>query len=156
MLGLQAEAYAYHRPDLQSQWGNYFAGTRAAVVAGALIPAGDYVQAQRVRRVGQRKVAALFADVDLIVTPTASAGAPSYADLSFEGLLDPLHTPYWNALGNPAMSVPMGFTDDGLPIGLQIIGKPFDEAAVLAAGYAYQQQTDWHLKVPQIVSDYFA
>lgn len=156
MIGLQAEAYAYHRPDLQSQWGNYFAGTRAAVVAGALVPAGDYVQAQRVRRIGQRKIAAIFEDVDLIVTPTASAGAPSYAELSFEGLLDPLHTPYWNALGNPAMSVPMGFTDTGLPIGLQIVGKPFDEAGVLAAGHAYQQQTDWHLAVPELVQSFFA
>jgi len=155
MMGLQAEAYAYHRPDLQSRWGSYFAGTRAAVVAGALVPAGDYAQSQRARRAVQRLVAKIYDEVDLIVTPTASAGAPAYSELSFDGLLDPLHTPYWNALGNPAMSVPMGFSNAGLPIGLQIVGKPFDEAAVLAAGYAYQQRTDWHVRVPPMVAEHF-
>lgn len=156
LLGFQAEAYAYHRPDLQSQWENYFSGTRAAVVNGALIAGGDYVQAQRVRRFVQRQVAALFEQVDLIVTPTSSTGAPALATLDFDDLLDPLHTPYWNGMGNPAMSVPMGFSPTGLPIGMQIIGRPFDEAAVFAAGYAYQQLTDWHLKVPALVAHHFA
>jgi Asp-tRNA(Asn)/Glu-tRNA(Gln) amidotransferase A subunit family amidase len=152
MVGMAAEAYAYHRPDLQTRWYDYGAGTRMAVSAGALIPAGDYVQAQRVRRVGQRKIAELFAEVDLIVTPTSACGGLKLEKLTFDDIIDSLHTPYWNALGNPAMSVPMGFTTDGLPLGLQIIGRPFDEAAVLAAGHAYQQRTSWHLRVPELVA----
>lgn len=150
MVGMSAEAYAYHRPDLRSRWTDYGAGTRMAVAAGALLAGGDYVQAQRVRRVGQRKVAALFETVDLIVTPTSSCGAPALEKLAFSDIITALHTPYWNALGNPAMSVPMGFTTDGLPLGLQIVGKPFDEAGVLAAGYAYQQRTGWHLRAPDL------
>jgi aspartyl-tRNA(Asn)/glutamyl-tRNA(Gln) amidotransferase subunit A len=150
MMGMAAEAYAYHRPDLLARWTDYGAGTRMAVVVGALVASGDYVQAQRVRRVGQRKVAELFTQVDLIITPTSACGAPELEKLTFDEISGSLHTSYWNALGNPAMSVPMGFTDSGLPLGMQIIGRPFEEAAVLAAGHAYQRRTDWHLRVPQL------
>ncbi|MTD54429.1 amidase [Amycolatopsis pithecellobii] len=150
MIGLTAEAYAYHRPDLRSRWLDYGAGTRLAVATGALVSAGDYVQAQRVRRAGQRQVSAVFDDVDLILTPTSACGAPEVDKLTLDDIVGALHTAYWNALGNPAMSVPMGFTGDGLPLGLQIIGRPFDEAAVLAAGYAYQQRTSWHLRTPAL------
>ncbi|WP_019930774.1 amidase [Nocardia sp. BMG111209] len=150
MVGMTAEAYAYHRPDLRSRWLDYGAGTRQAVVAGALVNSGDYVQAQRVRRVGQRRIAEIFATVDLIVTPTSACGAPEVEKLTLDSIVDALHTPYWNALGNPAMSVPMGFTSDGLPLGLQIIGRPFEEATVLAAGYAYQQRTTWHRRLPPL------
>ncbi|MBO0877007.1 MAG: amidase [Pseudonocardia sp.] len=153
MIGISAEAYAYHRPDLRTRWNDYGAGTRMAVCAGALFPAGDYVQAQRVRRLGQRKISELFGDVDLIVTPTSARGAAKLEKLAFDDIIDALHTPYWNALGNPAMSVPMGFTTDGLPLGMQIIGRPFEEAAVLAAGHAYQQRTNWHQQVPEMVPD---
>lgn len=152
MIGMTAEAYAYHRPDLTSRWGSYGAGTRMAVATGALISGGDYVQAQRVRRVGQRRLAELFSEVDLVVTPTSSCGAPALEKLVFEDIIDALHTPYWNAVGNPAASVPMGFTTDGLPLGLQIAGRPFEEAAVLAAGHAYQLRTDWHLRVPPMAT----
>jgi aspartyl-tRNA(Asn)/glutamyl-tRNA(Gln) amidotransferase subunit A len=152
MVGMAAEAYAYHRPDLQSRWNDYGAGTRMAVVGGALVASGDYVQSQRVRRVGQRAIAGVFADVDLIITPTSGCGAPHLEKLSFDSIIDALHTPYWNALGNPAMSVPMGFTRSGLPLGLQIAGRPFEEAAVLAAGHAYQLRSDWHLRVPPLVA----
>jgi aspartyl-tRNA(Asn)/glutamyl-tRNA(Gln) amidotransferase subunit A len=156
MIGFCAEAYAYHRPDLQSRWFDYGAGTRMSVAIGAMISGGDYVQAQRVRRVGQRRIAELFTEVDLIVTPTSACGAPAVDKLSFGDIIDALHTPYWNALGNPAMSVPMGFTVDGLPLGLQIAGRPFDEAGVLAAGHAFQTRTDWHLRVPAMVGDLLA
>lgn len=156
MLGLAAEAYAYHRPDLQSRWPDYFEGTRMAVVTGALLSGGDFAQIQRVRRVGQRRMAELFTDVDLIVTPTAACGAQKIEDLAFSGIIDALHTPYWNALGNPAMSVPMGFTTDGLPLGMQIAARPFDEALAFTAGHAYQRRTDWHRKVPGLVAGLLA
>jgi aspartyl-tRNA(Asn)/glutamyl-tRNA(Gln) amidotransferase subunit A len=50
------------------------------------------------------------------------------------------------------MSVPMGFTTDGLPLGMQLIGRPFEEAGVLVVGYAFQQRTTWHLRVPELVA----
>ncbi|MER5388763.1 amidase [Saccharopolyspora sp. NPDC002686] len=154
-LGLAAEAYAYHRNDLQDRWSDYGAGTRMAVVRGALISAGDFVQLQRVRRVGQRKLADLFGDVDLVVTPTMTGPAPELRSLRTDGMADAALTACWNAVGNPAMSVPMGFTSDGLPLGMHIAGKPFDDAAVIAAGQAYQRRTDWHRRVPELVRDHF-
>ena len=55
-------------------------------------------------------------------------------------------------MGLPALCIPIGFTDDGLPLSLQIVGKPFDEATVLRVGDAFQQVTDWHLQVPAMAA----
>lgn len=153
MIGFLGEAYAYHRPDLRERWADYGSGTRMAVATGALITAGDFAQAQRVRRVGQKLVAELFTQVDLIVTPTSAGGAPALEKLTFEQISGAVHTPYWNATGNPAMSVPMGYTREGLPLGMQIVGRPFEEAAVLAAGHAFQLRTDWHTHVAAMVGN---
>ena len=150
--GFSCEAYAYHRPDLQSRWDDFSAGARMAVAAGALIPAGDYVQMQRVRRAGQRLVAELFTDVDLLLTPTTSWPAPRVEQTDLGPIMPTLHTPYWNAVGNPALAVPAGFNAEGLPMSMQIVGPPFGEAGVLAAGYAYQQRTDFHRQLPPIVA----
>lgn len=149
-LGLTAEGYSYHRRDLQRSWFEYGKNTRMALVQGALLSAGDYLQMQRVRRIGRRRVAELFREVDLILTPTAACGAARVDDLSLTEGIDAAHTPYWDAMGNPAISVPMGFTDDGLPLGVQIAGRPFAEADVLAAAHAYQLRTDWHCHVPEV------
>ncbi|MFI6826457.1 amidase [Kribbella sp. NPDC050241] len=148
----RSEAFAYHAPDLRTRWSDYFAATRQGVGIAAAYTGADYVQAQRVRRVGQRELASLFTEVDLIVTPTASVeaftidGLSSLATERFRAM----HTSYWNAVGNPALSIPMGLGVRGLPLGLQLVGRPFDEALVLRAGDAYQQATDWHLRQPAL------
>ncbi len=152
-----SEALAYHLPDLQTRWSDYFEGTRNVVGSAVLYGAADYVQAQRARRVGQKALAELYERVDLILTPTCSAGATAFADLSSmlervaAGSIGPIHTGYWDSTGNPVLSVPMGRTAAGLPLGLQIAGRPFDEVAVLRAGDAYQSRTAWHLDVPPIL-----
>jgi aspartyl-tRNA(Asn)/glutamyl-tRNA(Gln) amidotransferase subunit A len=154
MVTMAAEALAYHRQDMRARWGDYAAGTRQWVAAGALVSGADYVQAQRVRRAAQRDLQHLFAAVDVIVTPTAVCGALPYAALDGAGLgalMTKMFTSYWDAVGNPALVVPMGFTADGLPLSLQIAGRPFDEAAVLRVGDAYQQATDWHTQLPPLV-----
>lgn len=159
MLG---EAVAYHSPDLQGRWSDYFAGTRAILGTGVLYSAADYVQAQRVRTVGVKKVAELYQEVDLVITPTSSAVAPTFDELkpAMEGTgsLDfgGIHTPYWDTAGNPVLSVPIGFGVSGAPLAMQIVGRPFDEALVLRAGDAFQQVTDWHLTVPPIVAEVLA
>ena len=63
-----------------------------------------------------------------------------------------MFTPFWNPLGLPALAIPMGFTNDGMPLSLQIVGKPFDEATVFQVADAFQQATDHHLQVPSLVS----
>lgn len=151
---MRSEAFAYHRPDLQSRWDDYYRFTRQMVGGGALSSSADYVQAQRVRRVAQRQLAAVFDTVDAIVMPTAATGAPSYAELEGGWIgkrMGSVFTSYWDAVGNPALVVPMGFSSEAMPLSLQIAGRPFSEATIVAIGDAFQSQTDWHLKTPPIL-----
>jgi aspartyl-tRNA(Asn)/glutamyl-tRNA(Gln) amidotransferase subunit A len=153
---MSAEALAYHRGDMQSRWSDYCAVTRNKLAVGALSSAADYVQAARVRRLAQRELVDVFSQVDLVVGPTSSIGAPTWEDLS-QGdseqiWLTKCFTAYWDAVGNPALAIPMGFTASGLPLSLQLAARSFDEALALKAGDAYQSVTDWHLQVPPIVT----
>jgi aspartyl-tRNA(Asn)/glutamyl-tRNA(Gln) amidotransferase subunit A len=143
------EAFAYHHDDLQARWNDYGRGARRALAMGALYDAADFVQAQRVRAFGVAEAGRLFERADVLVTPTIGLGAP-LLDSDFWAMMAWTFTPAWNALGLPAMSVPMGLTDDGLPLGLQLIGPAFGEPAVLRVADAYQQHTDWHDLRPRL------
>ena len=144
-LGMCTEALAYHSADLRSRWADYGAATRASLALGALTSAADYVQAQRVRRVGIREALRLFAAVDVILTPTTLVDAPLLEGLDLDRIIAAITTMYWSALGFPALSIPMGLTGRGLPVGLQIAGPPFSEALVLRLADAYQRRTKHHL-----------
>jgi aspartyl-tRNA(Asn)/glutamyl-tRNA(Gln) amidotransferase subunit A len=154
MVTMAAEAMAYHRQDMRARWNDYFEFTRAIVAQGALVSGADYVQAQRVRRVVQRDLQQLFGQVDAIVMPTAAIGAVSYDELNqldFSKMWNLVFTSYWDAVGNPALVVPMGFSVAGLPLSLQIAGRPFEEGVVLKIGDAYQRVTDWHQKEAPLI-----
>jgi aspartyl-tRNA(Asn)/glutamyl-tRNA(Gln) amidotransferase subunit A len=156
---MSAEALAYHREDLSARWEDYYALTRTNVSRGALSSGADYVQAARVRRVAQQALGEVFQTVDLISTPTSAIGAPTTEEMSGprpERLFKTVFTGYWDAVGNPALVVPMGFTASGLPLSLQLAARPFEEALALKAGDAYQSLTDWHLRVPGLVAETFA
>jgi aspartyl-tRNA(Asn)/glutamyl-tRNA(Gln) amidotransferase subunit A len=153
MVTLQAEAFAYHYRNLVERWSDYGKGTRGSIGAAALLTAADYAQCQKARRVGHAALAELFTTVDLIVTPTCGTAAPPVETLSMESLMSSIYTPYWNSVGNPAVSVPMGGNDAGLPLGLQIGGRPLEDGLVLRAGDAYQRLTDFHLQQPPVVMD---
>jgi aspartyl-tRNA(Asn)/glutamyl-tRNA(Gln) amidotransferase subunit A len=146
-----SEAFAYHRKNLQRRWPDYGRDARLIIGSAALYTAADYVQAGRVIAAARKKADELFGTVDLIVTPTIGAGAPDVDGLSFLQLMAfPFFTPIWNALRNPVANVPIGFTESGLPLGMQIIGRHWEEPTVLRAADAYQQRTDWHMRVPPI------
>lgn len=155
MVTMATEALAYHRNDFAKRWTDYTHGTRETVGWAAFMSGADYVQAQRVRRVGQRRIRALFEEVDLIICPTSTAGAPSFDAMLGEMRMESMahfHTTYWSALGTPTLAVPIGFDASGLPLGIQITGRPFDEARILRAGYAYQGETDWHRRIAPMLS----
>jgi aspartyl-tRNA(Asn)/glutamyl-tRNA(Gln) amidotransferase subunit A len=159
LVTMCSEALAYHRNDLIGRWDDYFASTRLLLARGALVSGADYVQAQRVRRVAQDAVARLFDEVDVIVCPTTAIGAPRYDDITdaegnidVEGMFHYIFTQYWDCIGNPVLAAPMGFTAAGLPLSIQFAGPAFGEAALLAAGNAFQQVTDWHRRVPELAS----
>jgi aspartyl-tRNA(Asn)/glutamyl-tRNA(Gln) amidotransferase subunit A len=151
------EGFAYHRRDLRARWTDYGAPTRLSLASGALYHGGDAVQAQRVRRAGIRLATEVLGDVDVIVLPTFPFGAtrldvPRPVAAPYTSRPMALPTPAFDALGLPALTVPMGCTADGLPFGLQIVGRAGEDATVLRVGDAYQRRTDWHRRVAPVVS----
>jgi aspartyl-tRNA(Asn)/glutamyl-tRNA(Gln) amidotransferase subunit A len=146
-----SEAFAYHQEDLRTRWELYGRYTRTMIARGALFNGPDYVQAQRVRSYFKKAVAAVMADLDVLITPTSTTPAEKIADMDMQRrLLGASFTGVWNLIGLPALAVPCGFSSTGLPLSMQIVGKPFDEATVLQVGDAYQQSVDWQLRVPPI------
>ena len=130
-----------------------------AVTAGSLIPGVTYYKALQLREMLRRQILDALDRFDVLVCPTMSSGAPPRAtdvhtrssEEVMEGLSGPvrLTAPFSHA-GVPALSVPCGMTADGLPIGLQVIGKPFDEPTVLRVGRAFEAETPWHEARPPI------
>jgi aspartyl-tRNA(Asn)/glutamyl-tRNA(Gln) amidotransferase subunit A len=121
---------------------------------GALYSAGDYVQAQRVRSVVKREALAAMADVDVLIMPTSVSVATVFEGYDPDTTRRlPTFMAMWNVTGQPAASICCGFSSQGLPIGMQIVGKPFDEATVLRVGDAYQQVTDFHTRTPELARE---
>ena len=146
-----SEAFAYHEPNLKTRPQDFGQIVRGRFRIGGLMSASDYLQAQRVRAWARRDFAEVMKTVDFLVTPTMAQPAPA-----FEGY-DPISTTRgksftapFNVTGLPAISVPCGFSEGGLPIGMQIAGKPFDEPGVIQAAYTYQQYAGWHEVKPTI------
>ena len=146
-----SEAFAYHEPNLKTRPQEFGEIVRGRFRIGGLMRASDYLQAQRVRTWARREFADVMKKVDFLVTPTMTQPAAA-----FEGY-DPLSTSRgksftapFNVTGLPAISVPCGFTESGLPIGMQIAGKPFDEPGVIQAAYTYQQYAGWQQLHPAI------
>ena len=148
---LLSEAFAYHRRELQAQWSDYGAPTRAALASGALYSAADYVQAQRVRAMALERMWELFNSCDVVVMPTTAGGALS-PDSDLDTVVSWILTPVWSAVGFPTLAIPVGATSSGLPLSMQVVGKPFADALVLRVGDAYQRLTDWHLRLPPTIT----
>ncbi|GBE36890.1 glutamyl-tRNA(Gln) amidotransferase subunit A [bacterium BMS3Bbin07] len=110
-----------------------------------------YKKAQQVRTLIKTDFEEAFKEVDVIVTPTSPTAAFKIGDKVSDPLqmyLSDIFTISVNLAGVPALSSPCGYTSEGLPVGLQVIGKHFDEETVLRVSYAYEQSTDWHKKRP--------
>jgi len=123
---------------------------------GRLLPATDYVNAQRLRRMFQQEFHALWEKIDCLFTPTTAIGAPrigeSTVDIGGEPedvrLASTRLVRGINVLGLPALSVPCGLDRKNMPVSLQIIGKPFAEAMVLRVGAALEDATEFHKLTP--------
>ena len=149
-----SEAFAYHKHDLQTRWELYGRYTRTLLARGAMYSGPDYVQAQRVRMYFLKAVARGMTDVDVLVTPTLTTPAKKTSEFSLQrSLLGPTFMGMWNLIGLPALALPCGFSSSGLPLSMQIVGKPFDEATVLRVGDAYQRAVDFQLQVPPIAME---
>jgi len=146
------EALAVHHKWMQERPGDYSESVRYRLELGSTVNALSYVQAQRFRemvtRVWRDEV---FSRFDIIATPATAIAAPRIdgSDLSVTMNLIRFTNPI-NLLGAPSISVPCGFTTAGLPFGLQLTGRWWDEATVLRAAHAYEQATDWHKRRPNL------
>ena len=159
MLITRAEASALHARVFRERPQDLQPVARARLQVGFSISAYDYLQALRLRakltRVFVREV---FAEVDVLLTPVIPGPPPVLAALKAApvdefnargGRFSRLTRPF-NGLGLPALSVPCGFTDLGLPLGFQVVGRPFDEALLLRLGHSYQEAAGWHLRRPPL------
>ena len=155
---LMAEASAYHHELVIQQGDKLYEPVRLRLQSGLFISAVDYIRAQQARAKFNEEALKLMQDVDLLAGPTEPVPAPPLLspDVTLQGktlgitaALTQYTRPY-NITGFPAISVPCGFSEDGLPIGLQLAGRPFDEMTVLRAAYAYEQATTWSSLRPKI------
>jgi len=147
-----AEATSYHEPYLKRQADAYSPGVRTNLEAGRYLLATDYVKSQRARTLLQRNFNEAFNRADVIVSPTLPAFSPLVGEVWVqsgdlrENVIDAFlrfNIPY-DLTGFPAISIPCGLSSTGLPIGLQIAGKAFDETTVLRVANAYERSTEWH------------
>ena len=110
-----------------------------------------YLKAQQVRTLIRRDFERVFTRCDALVTPVAPTTAFRRGEKTDDPLtmyLSDILTISVNLAGLPGLALPCGFDRSGLPIGLQVIGRPFDEATMLRIGAAYEQATDWHHRSP--------
>ena len=150
-----AESYAYHAQDVAEKAELYQAETLRRIRTGEKVSATDYIRRRSELERERRTIRKIFSAVDLLVTPTTPIPAPAIAELkATPDALRPAelkllrNTRPFNVWGLPAISVPCGFTQSGLPIGLQIAGPHWREDLVLRLAHAYEQATAWHKRHP--------
>jgi aspartyl-tRNA(Asn)/glutamyl-tRNA(Gln) amidotransferase subunit A len=147
-----SEAFALHEEDFRERPHLFGRQMFSRIGLGAFLSAADYVEAMRQRRELCLEMAAVLADVDVIVSANATAPAPLIDTVgTFNTFERASYTAPYNITGLPALSVPIGF-ENGLPLAFQIAGKPFDEITVLRAGFAFEQATEFHRQRPAIAA----
>ena len=150
---LNVEWANLHRPLFEPNFDELDHNNKIRFLTGSIIPAQAYYKAQKIRAVLRQQILDALEKVDVLVLPTGPVTAPLVESVpgieskehSLTGLAGRISfTGPFNLAGTPAISVPCGFSAAGMPMGLQIVGKPFDEETVLRVAHAYEQNTDWH------------
>jgi len=155
---LAVEAAAFHKRWLIERPQDYGAQVLMRLQNGLAMPAVSYLEAMRWRGPALAAHLAATAGVDAVLAPVAPAAAPTIAESDVgnspdaEAMIQRLtrFTRPVNYLGLPSLAIPAGFTSSGLPVGMQLIGRPFDEATLLRAGAAFQRATDFHARCPEM------
>jgi aspartyl-tRNA(Asn)/glutamyl-tRNA(Gln) amidotransferase subunit A len=148
---LLSEAYAIHEKWLQERPQDYGDLARERIMPGAFIRAVDYVHALRQRTVLREKFNACMTDVDVAITASSMEPACPIEDAALcEALYGRQARAPFNLTGSPALALPTGFASSGLPLSMQIIGKPFDEATVYRVARAYERETGWTSQHPDL------
>ena len=150
------EAYLYHRRNLEAHLDQFDPIVSARILDGRDILAADFLGQLRVRDELRRTARTALENVDFLITPTTPFAAPILDEIDRDDVYFPINglclrnTIAVNLLDLCAVSLPCGFTRDGLPIGLQLIGHPHDEARLLRLAHAFEQATDYNLLPPAL------
>jgi aspartyl-tRNA(Asn)/glutamyl-tRNA(Gln) amidotransferase subunit A len=154
-----AEGAAVHAQWLRTRAHDYSEQVRARLERGLAIPATAYIDALRLRGPALAAFgAAVFAHADVLLAPCLPIATPTLEETDVGGGARMDHTlaeltrylrPF-NYLGLPSLALPAGFAVDGLPVGVQLVGRPFAESLLLRLGHRFQQETDWHLREPPL------
>jgi aspartyl-tRNA(Asn)/glutamyl-tRNA(Gln) amidotransferase subunit A len=152
---MQAEASAQHAQWMRGRQQDYSSAVRVRLEAGYAIPAAQYLEVLRLRSAWLRRWREMLGEADLYLCPAIAVPIPTREETGPRGaeaarrLAEVTRLTRWvNYLGVPALVLPCGFDSRGLPIALQLVGRPFDEELLLAAGEAFQRETDWHRRSP--------
>ena len=150
----ESELLAVHEHALRTRPGDFGEDFLGRVLPAVLISARDYVQAQRERRRILAEMAPVYANFDVLVTATAGGPAPRLGTWrTIEFWRRPSLTTPFNVTGGPALAQCIGFSSGGLPLSMQIVGRPFDDATVLRVAHAYEMATPWRKRRPQLDPD---
>jgi aspartyl-tRNA(Asn)/glutamyl-tRNA(Gln) amidotransferase subunit A len=149
---LYGEAAAIHERWLATYRDQYGADVLERLEQGARMTATQYLKGQRARRVLVDRFAALFEQIDVLISPTVPILAPTIPESRGNAARAQLlgFTRLFNVLGLPTLSVPCGFSTGGLPIGLQVAGRPFEDLTILRVASAYERQAEWHGHRPAV------
>jgi len=147
-----ADAAAFHRERLNQNPGGFGPDVRERLKAGRAITSTEYSLARRVQTQMKHAYAWFFEKFDVLLLPTTAVTAPPIENMDSAAFAPKLtrFTAPFNLTGLPALSLPCGFSPDGLPVGLQIVGRSWHEKKVLQAGFAYEQATDWGKRRPEL------
>jgi aspartyl-tRNA(Asn)/glutamyl-tRNA(Gln) amidotransferase subunit A len=163
MTIMGSEASAFHRARLRERAADYDPATRQSLAMGEFIPATHYLTAQKARSLFQRRMRQVFREhrLDALLSPTLPVTtAPLHRlfapreDYPAESPMLSIihHTFFANLTGQPAISIPCGFSDHGLPLGLQLLGRPFDEVTVFRIARAYEREHAWTVRQPPVMA----
>jgi len=144
----QADAAAFHRERLAEHPDWFGADVRHRLEKGMALTSSDYVLAKRTQAEARRRFEMFFTTYDILLLPTTPIPAPPIEGTEAIQAARQLtrFTAPFNLTGLPALSIPCGLTQDGLPIGLQIVSRPWDEVRVLQAGYAFERTANLHIR----------
>jgi aspartyl-tRNA(Asn)/glutamyl-tRNA(Gln) amidotransferase subunit A len=148
----QSDGAAVHHDRLKEHPDWFGEDIRRRLQDGAKTTSTEYILARRTQTEIRKRCELFFESYDFLLTPTTPIVAPTiegHDAVEQAGRLTRFTAPF-NLTGLPALSLPCGFTKEGLPIGLQIVSRAWTDAKVLNAGYAFEQKTDWHTNVPAI------
>jgi aspartyl-tRNA(Asn)/glutamyl-tRNA(Gln) amidotransferase subunit A len=150
---IRTEAFAIHERRLREEPDRFGDDVRRRLELGAAITGAAYAAHRERARSWRRAVDRAFEQVDLILSPSTGTTAPPIGSEMIETTQRLVRLTYgWSLAGLPALSVPCGLSDAGLPVGLQLAARRFGEATLVRAGAAYQRETDWHLQEPELAT----